>query len=571
MSQTASKMTTKYGDAARARAGRLERRLVWGAAAASLVLLNVVGLSYFARADWTRGREFTLSPASVRAVRSLSEPVTVRAYFSRDLPPPHASQARYVKDLLDSFYAEAHGKLRFAFVDPSEVESADETDRKSQVRHDVFGNAVREPTAIERELQELGIPSVQVRVNQADKLEVKRAYMGLALESGGRREVIPVVADTAGLEYDLTSMVRKLGRQKAQKLAVVAGDAGTRPQEEMGQALAALKEHYELAELDLAKAGTLLPDSDAVLVVGPSAPLGEAEQRTLEAYLHAGHPVGFFLPPARASLQGLQSRDAEHGLAPLLARLGVAVRDEMVLDAHCATINVQKQQGFMRVNQPVRYPFVGQYEQLGEHPVTRGLSGVMLPFSGSVDLLEGGNPNVTREVWARSSDKSWLQPRPYNMDPLQRWTPRPEQLAPRNLVVALQGPMGQVSPPASASGPAEGTTLAELGAPSDAHPATRVLVAASDAMLTDPFLGKANEALLLNMVDWLLGDDALLAVRGRGLAAAPLEQLGEARRRGVKYGNVVGLPLGFLALGLHRWRRRQARRDRIQLLGLEVL
>lgn len=537
---------------------RLERRLVLFGAVLSLVLLNVVGLAYFARLDWTRDREFTLSRASVRAVETLDEAVTVRAYFSRDLPPPYASSARYVKDLLDSFYTASHGKLRFVFVDPAEVESNEETDRKNELRRDVFGNTVREATAIERELQQMGIAPVQVRVNQADKLEVKRAYMGLVLESSGRREVLPMVAETAGLEYDLTSRLRRLGRHKARKIGVVTGAAGTRPQADWSQASAALQGHYEVVEVNLAAAEHQLADTDALLLVGPSAPLSDVEQRSLEAYLHAGHPVGFFLPPARASLQGLHSAESNHGLAPLLAHLGVAVGNELVLDARCATINVQKQQGYMRVQQPVRYPFVGQHEQLSEHPATRGLSGVLLPFSGSVELLPTADGNVAREVWARSSDNSWLQPRPYDLDPMQRWTPSKSELVARNLLVALQGPMGR---------PADDTDAAGVAPPQP----TRALVAAGDAWLTDPFFGKANEALLLNAVDWLLSDDALLAVRGRGLAAAPLAQLGEARRRAVKYGNIVGLPLGFLFLGTQRWRRRQARRQRIARFGLEAL
>jgi ABC-type uncharacterized transport system involved in gliding motility auxiliary subunit len=62
------------------------------------------------------------------------------------------------------------------------------------------------------------------------------------------------------------------------------------------------------------------------------------------------------------------------------------------------------------------------------------------------------------------------------------------------------------------------------------------------------------------MMDWLMNDDSLLAVRSRGMAAAPLKDVGEARRRTLKYGNILGLPLGFVALGALRWRRRQERR-----------
>ena len=535
-----------------------ERRLQWGAVLAMLVLVNVIGISVFGRIDATGDKEFTLSQASQKALAQLKEPVTVRAYFSRDLPPPHASQARYVKDLLDSFYARGHGKFRYEFIDPQATASAEEADRKNALRQDVFGNTVREATAMERELESIGIPPVQMRVNQADKLEVKRAYMGLALTSGSRREVIPVVSDTAGLEYDITSALRKMGKTKAQTVAVVTGHGGTRATEEMGQALAALREHYEVGEVDLAQAGTLLPEADALLVVGPQTPLTDAEQVTLRAYMHAGHPVGFFLPPAKANLPGLSSVDNAHGLAPLLAELGVQIDDAFVLDAQCATINVQKQQGFMRFSQPVRYPFVAQRDQLEASSVTQGLGGVLLPFAAPVRTIEpatggaNGAGALKRQVWARSSAQSWLQPKPYNLDALQRWTPDPQSLQQHDLIVALEGKMGRVQKP-------EGSAAESDAAPAEAV-ATRAIVAGTDALLLDPFLGKSNEALALNMVDWLLGDDDLLAVRRRGMAAAPLADVGEGRRRMVKYGNIVGLPAAFVALGAGRWRRRQRRR-----------
>ena len=71
---------------------------------------------------------------------------------------------------------------------------------------------------------------------------------------------------------------------------------------------------------------------------------------------------------------------------------------------------------------------------------------------------------------------------------------------------------------------------------------------------------RSNEALVLNLMDWLVLDEDLLAVRTRGLGAAPLEELEDSQRLTIKYGNIIGLPLLFMVFGLVRWRRREARR-----------
>ena len=84
------------------------------------------------------------------------------------------------------------------------------------------------------------------------------------------------------------------------------------------------------------------------------------------------------------------------------------------------------------------------------------------------------------------------------------------------------------------------------------------------AALWDDFMSSANQAFLLNVADWLLLDSALLNMRTRGLAEAPLDKdISDATRNGVKYGNVLGIPFLFTAFGLVRWRMREARRSRV--------
>ena len=74
-----------------------------------------------------------------------------------------------------------------------------------------------------------------------------------------------------------------------------------------------------------------------------------------------------------------------------------------------------------------------------------------------------------------------------------------------------------------------------------------------------------NQAFVLNLMDWLARDDAFLAVRSRGLKAAPLDELSDGTRSSVKYANVIGLPMLLTAFGLVRWRLRESRRKKVSL------
>jgi ABC-type uncharacterized transport system involved in gliding motility auxiliary subunit len=91
----------------------------------------------------------------------------------------------------------------------------------------------------------------------------------------------------------------------------------------------------------------------------------------------------------------------------------------------------------------------------------------------------------------------------------------------------------------------------------------RLIVVGTSAILQDEFVGQSrgNQALLLNVADWLVLDPALLAMRTRGLQLATLQsELSDGTRNAVKFGNALGLPLLLALFGLVRWRMREARR-----------
>jgi gliding-associated putative ABC transporter substrate-binding component GldG len=516
----------------------------------SLVLLNLLGLRYFGRLDLTRDRQFTLSSATLSTLKELEDPVTIRAYFTKDLPPPFSTQGRYVQDLLEEYYANSGGKLVYEFIDPTSAETQEDKDKKKDAKRDIFGRVVREQTSIERELATLGIAPVQVQVNEGDKLEVKRAYLGIAIGYRGENEVIPVVQATTGLEYDLTTLIRKLTRKKRANIALLTGHKTPDPQRKIGRMSGLLTQLYDVTPLDLAQEEKIADDVDAVLVVGPHEAVPEAELRKLDAFLTAGRSAAFFVDTVDVNLEELKTEDVDHGLAPLLKSYGVELKPGLVLDPECTTLSVSRQQGFMRIQQPVRFPFIPEPRTLDpEDPLTRGLSGVVFPFMSPLDAGKAGAIGVEANVLVQTSEKSWVDQPPYDLNPFQRWTI--DQVADQgrhDLVVALSGKIPSHFDASAGGG--EGS---------------RLVVAGGASFVQDDFFSEGNQALFLNLMDWLVRDDALLAVRTRGLEAAPLADVGESTRSTLKYANVIGIPLLCVAFGLVRWRRRERRRSRVTI------
>jgi len=522
---------------------RIDKSVLAVGIVGSLVLANVIGLALFGRLDLTADKAFTLGAATKTVLAELKEPVTVRAYFTKDMPPPYSTNARYVKDLLDEYFTHGHGNFRYEFIDPMSEETDADKEKKKDVKQDIFGRAVREATSVERELQGLGIPPVQVRVNEADKLEVKRAYMGLAIVFGDKKEVIPVVRETAGLEYDLTTLVRKMTREKTPKVALVGGHDGLDPEKAMARVWGLLGQVYQTSTIDLTKQAEVPDDIDALLIVGPKTPFSAAEKHAIDGFVMKGKGVAFLLDAIRPDLQTLQSEDMNHGLGDLLAAYGVVIKPGLVLDSRCATLNVTQQRGFMRIMQPVQYPFVPLPEGLDpQHPLTRGLAQVAFPFMSPLELSPASE-GVKVETLVKSSPRAWVQEPPYNLDPMQRWTQEMvKDEGTKALVVSVSGALKSY-----AGGDAKATN-------------GRILVAGGSSFLSDQFMGKGTEAFGMNLVDWLVLDEALLAMRARGLNAAPLAEMGDGARNTIKYVNILGLPMAFIGFGLVRWRLREKRR-----------
>ena len=136
-----------------------------GLLVAALVLLNLISQRGFIRLDLTRDGKYTLSEASKQTVQRLDDMVTVSAYFTDGLPPPYSQHSRYVKDLLEEYRASSNGRFAFEYIDPTHFETDEDKAKKKEMQRDIFGRMVREQTSVEKNLTELGVQPVELRVN----------------------------------------------------------------------------------------------------------------------------------------------------------------------------------------------------------------------------------------------------------------------------------------------------------------------------------------------------------------------------------------------------------------------
>jgi len=162
-----------------------------------IVLINAVGITLFARIDLTENKIYSISKASQKVVSTLSEPLTINVFFTKNLPAPYNNTERYLHDLLEEYSIYANQYFNYRFYDVSPEEGG--ISKKARENQELAKN--------------YGIFPIQIQVVEKDEIKFKRAYMGLVLIHGDIIEKIPTITSIEGLEYRLTTAVQKLNNK----------------------------------------------------------------------------------------------------------------------------------------------------------------------------------------------------------------------------------------------------------------------------------------------------------------------------------------------------------------------
>jgi len=162
-----------------------------------VVLVNLAGLTVFKRIDLTQNKVYSLSEVSKKVVATLSEPLTVKVFFTKDLPPPHNNTEQYLRDLLNEYALNNRQQFRVQFynVSPESEGISDEAQANRQMARDY------------------GINPVQIQKFEKDEVKFIQAYMGMVMIHGDIIERIATIATTDGIEYKITTAIQKLNNK----------------------------------------------------------------------------------------------------------------------------------------------------------------------------------------------------------------------------------------------------------------------------------------------------------------------------------------------------------------------
>lgn len=496
------------------------------------VFIALDGALFFFRVDLTEDQVFTLSQASKNLYRSLSEPAAVTYYVSERLqkisPVPQE-----VTDLLDEYAVYSHARITVRSVDP-------------------------EKTGVAQAIQAIGVYPEQMEIIDKGERTTATIYSGIVIQYLDHQAVIPFVAGTDNLEYQVTAAIMKLIQNRNWAVGILVGDSQRTVQNDYSLLAASIGRTY--AAVPIARGEPIPRSLDALVVLG-GRELSMSDLAPIDRYVMKGGPVLFCVPGVAIDTRGNLQATPLIGLPilDLISTYGVRIANTLVLDKSVKSFRTLRMVGGRYAWQNLGpYPHwleIRRDDVSTTSPITRNFQGLDLLWPSPLVKLD--LPGVHYDSLVKSTRAAWIMKGSFDTNPseVSRYDSSGNQIPGQyDLAYALAGRF-----PSFARSAADATATS---------PPTRLVVVGDDDFLSD-LIHYSDSAYNLgfaeNAIDWLTGNDALLTIKTKGQWDPRLDRIGDpkAKRAAFRFAEIVNIflvPLFVVLFGLRRSlvrRRRQ--------------
>ena len=483
---------------------------------AIIFMANLLSRQFFFRWDLTEDKQYTLSDATKRILKNLDEPVTVTAYFTEGLPPEYAKIRRDFQDMLIEYANASKGYVDYEFINPNE------------------------DPELEQQLAQKQIPPILFNVREKDQLVQRKGYMASVVQLGEQEDVMPIVQSSIGMEYNLTTSIKKLSNVEKPSVALVQGH-GEPGAQDLAMVYQSLSVLYNVETLNLTNEEQVPAHLKAVALINPKDSIPPANMAKLDAYLANGGNLLIAMNRVDGDFNTAQGSAVSTGLESWLSTKGLTVEPSFVVDESCGAVSVRQQRGFLNIPVSIPFPFLPIIKTFPEHPITKGIEEVMFTFASPIRYQ--GDSSFQFTPIAQSSGVSGTVNAPTFFDVTnKRWTKADFPM--RNIVVGgiLEGQFG---------GAANSRIILFSDGDFPIGGGQRI-----------PGQTPDNVSLLVNSIDWLSDDTGLIALRTKGASSRPIDDLEESERNWHKYLNFFLPLLLVIFYGIFRMQKRKNQRIR---------
>jgi gliding-associated putative ABC transporter substrate-binding component GldG len=538
-----------------------------------LILIgNLILSGYFFRVDLTKENRYSLSEVTQDVLDTLDYPMFVTVYLEGDFPPEVRAFQEALRTTLQEMRQYSDGDLNFEFVDPS-----NNSELLKQFQEMGFAPVPLKYVDVDETVLKYMWPLVNFRFKDYEQYVDLLKGASVPTPQGPNVNFIKAEAD---LEYKLMAAVVNLSQEKRKVIGLVRGH-GELGNDMIGELGMELQNAYNLVDYNMETTYPgvgISPDIDALIILQPTEAFSERDKYELDQYLMRGGSILWVMDQEIVDLDLYQKMSTlselyELNLDDMFFKYGFKINYDLVQDLSCETVELfdETSQGF--VSQ--RWVFYPRYFSLPPHPVNRNIDAVMMRYASSIDTFP--QPGVNKSVFLASSARSrtiagrqFIDINQYVQDP-----------PPANLFNQQGKIMGLM---------AEGifeSLFTGREAPTDSlapNPPTATFGARNNptrpgkiAVISDGAFGTArnfrgrlqripfdNRNLLLNVLDYLAGEETLTRIRSKEVVARRLDRE-KVRESGgtLRFLNLASPILLIVIVGVVLYYLRKRRNERV--------
>jgi len=482
---------------------------------AIVVIINILSGNYFFRIDLTEGKEYTLSKATKDILINLDKPVTITAYFSKDLPPNIGNISSSLRDMLIEYGNRSKGMVVYRFIDPNEKES------------------------LEQEAVKNGIQAVMINVREKDQVKQQKAYLGAVVSVGDEKETIPFFQPGAAMEYALSTAIKKLSVTSKPAIGYILGH-GEPDLNEIVQAYTDLSVLYNVEPYRLTDTSDIPSRYKTIAVIRPTDTIPPAQLKRLDDFLARGGNIFLAINRVEGDFSVAMGKTVSVGMEEWLNQKGLNIQDNFVVDASCGAVTVQQQQGNFTMTTQMSFPYLPVINKFSDNPAVKGLESVSLQFASPITYT--GDSTKRFIPLAFTSEKSGSLKAPLYFDIQKQW--KQSDFPMSGIVVA---------------GVLEGKISGDMSS-------RMIVVSDGDFAINGPQRGNQlppdNVSLLVNSIDWLSDDTGLIDLRTKEVTSRPVREIADGTKTFLKWFNFITPVVLVLIYGLIRMQANRNKRIR---------
>lgn len=425
-----------------------------------LVLLNILISFQDKNATLLPRKEYQLDAASIKIIENIQQPVIITFYRSDNLTSREQKFAKKIETILRAFKNQDNTIFNIDIINPTENLEA------------------------ELDATNSGIKSIEIR--EQDKT-LRRIFLGMIVQVGSRVEILPVINPQMGIEYLVSSSLRKLTETQHKKIAYVKGHHEP-ALSQLQDIEKILRPNYILSPTHINK-DTPIDSFESLVIVGPSLEFTNEELNFLDNFLEQGKNIFIALDKVDYDAELQQAYPINTRLELWLKQKGILITNEFVVDNSCGEVKLED------VVMPINFPFFPQITNFTPHPTTNGVEITVLRYASPIFPMK--NIEGIYTPLAKTSTVSGRKGLPLKINLEHEWSPHdytePEQ------TVAM---------------------LLELPQEDTIHNNAKIIVVSDSDFILDLNNSKGatdNYRFATNAIEWLSDDLGLFSIKQKGI------------------------------------------------------